>query len=82
MNRLFICLMLLVLAGCGVSQPSNRRDVVAQVGIMSSRARNLKKRIKIPAMGRKVRWLPGRTFLNNMINQKLILLDAENKGPG
>jgi SurA N-terminal domain len=79
MDRLLICLMLLALAGCGNSQPSSR-DVVARVGDYVITRQEFTEAYKDSSYGAQGTLASRRIFLNNMINQKLILLDAENKG--
>jgi len=79
MDRLLICLMLLALAGCGNSQPSSR-DVVARVGDYVITRQEFREAYKDSSYGAQGTLASRKIFLNNMINQKLILLDAENKG--
>jgi len=79
MNRLLICLMLLALSGCGNSQPSSK-EVVAQVGNYVITRQEFAEAYRDSSYGAQGTLASRKIFLNNMINQKLILLDAEKKG--
>ena len=80
MNRLLFCLMVLGVIGCGNSQPLSSHDVVAQVGNYVITRQEFEEAYKDSSYGAQGTLASRKTFLNNMINQKLILLDAEKKG--
>jgi len=80
MNRMLLCLTLLVLAGCGNSQPSLSEGAVAKVGNYVITRQEFEEAYKDSSYGAQGTLASRKTFLNNMINQKLILLDAEKKG--
>ena len=80
MNRMLLCLTLLALAGCGNSPPSSSDDAVAKVGNYVITRQEFEEAYKDSSYGALGTFASRKTFLNNMINQKLILLDAEKKG--
>ena len=80
MNRMLLCLTLLALAGCGNSPPSSSDDAVAKVGNYVITRQEFEEAYKDSGYGELGTLASRKTFLNNMINQKLILLDAEKKG--
>jgi hypothetical protein len=80
MNRLFLCLVMTILAGCGNSQPTPSQDVIAKIGDYVITREEFDDAYKDSAYGDQGTYASRRTFLNNMINQKLIILDAENRG--
>jgi hypothetical protein len=80
MNRILFCLILVTLAGCGNSQPSPSQDTVAQVGNYVITRQEFEEAYKDSSYGALGTAASRRAFLNNMINQKLILLDAEKRG--
>ena len=79
MDRLILCLVLLGLAGCGNPQTPSK-DVVARVGNYVITRQEFEEAYKDSSYGAQGTFASRKIFLNNMINQKLILLDAENKG--
>ena len=80
MNRILLCLTLLSLAGCGSSQPPSPQNVVAQVGNYVITRQEFEEAYRDSSYGEQGTLASRRIFLNNMINQKLILLDAEKRG--
>ena len=82
MNRMLLCLTLLALAGCGNSPPSSSDDAVAKVGNYVITRQEFEEAYKDSGYGELGTLASRKTFLNNMINQKLILLDAEKRGLG
>jgi len=80
MNRILLCLTLLSFAGCGNSEPPSSQDVVAQVGNYTITRQEFDDAYKDSSYGALGTYASRQAFLNNMINQKLILLDAENRG--
>jgi hypothetical protein len=79
MDRLSFCLILLVLAGCGAPH-QDAKDVVAKVGSYVITRQEFKEAYKNSSFAAQNTLGSRRTFLNNMINQKLILLDAQKRG--
>jgi hypothetical protein len=82
MNRILLCLTLITLVGCGHSQPSPSQDAVAQVGKYVITRQEFEEAYKDSSYGAQGTFASRLTFLRNMINQKLILLDAEKRGLG
>jgi hypothetical protein len=80
MNRLFLCLILIPLAGCGNSRLSPSQDALAHVGKYCITRQEFEEAYKDSSYGAKGTFASRLAFLNNMINQKLILLDAEKRG--
>ena len=80
MNRILLFLMLIALAGCGNSQPSPSQNAVAQVGKYAITRQEFEEAYKDSSYGAQGTFGSRLTFLRNMINQKLILLDAEKRG--
>lgn len=80
MNRMFLCLTLMALSGCGNSQPSPSEDTVAKVGNYVITRQEFEEAYKDSSYGGQGTYASRQTFLNNMINQKLILFDAQKKG--
>ncbi len=78
MNRLLCCLMLLVLGGCGSSPEP--KEVVAKVGPYVITKEEFEDSYKDSSYGTQKTQESRQAFLNNMINQRLILLDAEKRG--
>jgi hypothetical protein len=70
----------MTLAGCGNSQPSPSDNVVAKVGNYCITRQEFDEAYKDSSYGAQGTFASRKTFLNNMINQKLILLDAEKSG--
>jgi len=68
------------LAGCGNSQPTASQDEVAQVGNYVITRQEFDEAYKDSRYGSEGSFASRKAFLNNMINQKLILLDAEKRG--
>ena len=79
MGRLSFCLVLLVLSGCGAPH-QDAKDVVARVGSYVITREEFEDAYKNSSYGAQKTLSSRQAFLNNMINQKLILLDAENHG--
>lgn len=80
MDRILLFLTLLALAGCGNSQPTASQDSVAQVGNYVITRQEFNEAYKDSRYGAEGSFASRKAFLNNMINQKLILLDAEKRG--
>jgi predicted small lipoprotein YifL len=80
MNRILLCLALTALAGCNSSQPLPPEDVVAQVGNYVITRQEFDEAYKNSSYGDQGTLASRQIFLNNMINQKIILLDAEKRG--
>ena len=78
MNRLSLSLILIVLAGCSSQEPP--KDVVAKVGSYVISKQEFEEEYKDSSYGAQNTPTSRRDFLNNMINQKLILLDAQKRG--
>jgi len=82
MNRILLFLTLLGLAGCGNPQTPSPQDTVAQVGNYYITRQEFEEAYKDSSYGAQGTLASRKIFLNNMINQKLILLDAEKRGLG
>ena len=80
MNRMLLCLTLITLAGCGNSQPSPSANAIAKVGNYVITRQEFDEAYKDSRYGAQGTFASRQAFLNNMINQKLILLDAEKRG--
>ena len=80
MNRILLCLTLLAMAGCGNAQPTASQDAVAKVGNYVITRQEFEEAYKDSRFGAQGTFASRKIFLNNMINQKLILLDAEKRG--
>jgi len=79
MDRLLFFLISLILAGCG-SPHQDAGDVVAHVGPYVITVEEFEEGYKNSSYGAQNSLASRRTFLNNMINQKLIMLDAQKRG--
>ena len=80
MNLMIFCFTLLILAGCGNSQPSPLQDTIAKVGDYVITRQEFDEAYKDSSYGTLGTLASRRIFLNNMINQKLIILAAEKEG--
>jgi hypothetical protein len=72
--------MLAALSGCGNPQSLTQKDVVAQVGSYVITRQEFEEAYKDSSYGALGTNASRQLFLYNMINQKLIILDAEKKG--
>ena len=80
MDRWLMCFLLLACAGCGNAQPLSSPDTVARVDHYVITRQEFDEAYKNSHFGAQGTPASRQIFLNNMINQKLILLDAEKQG--
>ena len=80
MNRILLCLTLMTVVGCGNSKPLSKQDAVAQVGNYCITRQEFEEAYEDSSYGAQGTFASRKNFLNNMINQKVILLDAEKRG--